>query len=261
LINIEDMSVLETKKIYNSPFIRRCFVGICSFFYEILEIKMESDKEIKIIKVPILPSLTGGTNSDDFINDLFLPDDKYCEQLNYLKHVNLEEIPNQIKGNLKTIPSGTISYDGSIGLMVDDVIADNSRMVHKKIIENNFGDEIREFSSRVEIIPISLSFNVKIRCSSELERLLIFDEILDQRIWKVRKFYISWNGFEKIPCAIEIPDTIEMEKNLNFSYNELEKRPEINFGINFVTYRPIIDKRTTYSKNNKSRNNSFNIND
>lgn len=232
------------KKNNSNVFTRSCIVGICSFFYDILEISETRDNIESIIKIPIFYSKAG---EEQFIKDLYLDTDKYCNELS-----------SNIEGNLKKIPSGVIKLTG-VSVDAANSISGFNRLQYSKEVETEFNIESRDFSSRGELLPHTYDFDITIRCSSDIQRLKIFDALIEQ-LYKARRFYISYKGFNKIKCTIALPEDYTMEKNFAFGYGDNEKRPEINFKVQMYVYRPVIDQSTEYNVNNTVKDFTVTIN-
>jgi len=223
-----------TKKNYDSTFTRRVFVGVVSFLYDVLEIVDVIDGKGVLKKVPIYPSMAGEAQ---FISDLFLNHDFYCDVFT-----------GKIDGNVRSIPSGNIRLN-TVDLQTANVMSGFNRLLYQKEVQTEFDSEIRDFSARGELLPHEFTFQVEIRCGSANERFKVFDALVEQ-LWKPRKFFISYRGFAKIPCVMALPDGYTMDKKISFAYNDNDKRPELSFSLQLVSWRPIVDYTTAYHYNN-----------
>lgn len=234
---------MENKN-YSNVFLRDCIVGACSFLYDLLEITQvngEGQEEKK--KVPIFYSMTG---EEQFLTDYFLNTDKYCNDLSC-----------KIEGNVKKIPSGILTFT-SPNVKATNRTSPYNRIVYARDVDTEVTKERRQFSARGEFLPISALLTIKIKCGSDLERFKIWEEMV-LKLDKVRKFYISNKYLARIPCLIALSDTINLEKNFVFKYNENQKRPELATTLEFVSYLPKIDFSTERPRGEVIQNIDMNI--
>jgi hypothetical protein len=227
-------------------FSRKCIVGLQSFLYDIIEIEDEikDDLEITYKKVPIFYSYTG---SRQYLKDLFLKEEKYCKELCGEK---------KLKGNKIILPSGILKMTGT-NVITGELSNDNVRLKYTELLQTEFGKQLVDKNSRGAIFPTELSFEVVIRSNSELEILQIHDAVIEQLAF-VRVFYISYKGFEKIPCMVEFPTGLSYEKKFSFGIDE-ENTKTLTLSLKMTAYRPVIDKSTEYNSGNTISDPKFNI--
>lgn len=220
------------KKNYHNVFVRNVIVGVSSFLYDIMEIEETINDEDRMKKVPIFYSMSG---SEQFLTDYFLNTDKYHGQLSC-----------KIEGNVNTIPSGVFTIKTG-GISTQDTTSP-SRMVYDKEIETELTNEVRKYSAETEILVETFTLEFTIKASSDIEKWKIYDAIVEN-LYKVKKFYIRYKGFNKLPCLIGFPENYDVQKQIQFRFNDNDKRPQVVFSAELKTTRPIIDKRTETETN------------
>lgn len=230
------------KRTHQKIFTHRVLVGLSSFLYDILEIEEEKDNLPTLIKVPFFVSQAG---EEQFMKDLFLDHDKYKNELSC-----------KIDGNLRRIPRGVINYNG-FDIDSSNLIAGFNRIVYNKEVQGDFADEMREFTSLGDWIPMTYKFDLKIKCSNETQRMNIADTIADE-LYKTRVFYFSYRGFERLRAAVSFPESFDGKKSVPFGYSQNDLHPELSFSMELKTYKPVIDEKTEYHINNTAKKSIIN---
>lgn len=215
------------KKNFDDVFVRNVIVGVSSFFYDSMKIKEVVKGEVNEKKVPIFYSMTG---SEQFLSDYFLNTDKYHNELSC-----------RIEGNVNQIPSGVFTIKTG-GVSTSDTTSP-ARMVYDKEVETEMTTEVRKFSAETEILVETFNLEISIKASSDIEKWKIYDVIIEN-FYKIKKFFIRYKGFEKLPCIIGFPESYDVQKQIQFRYQDDTKRPMIVFNAELKTARPIIDPRT-----------------
>jgi hypothetical protein len=207
-------------------FIRNCIVGMQIMFYETVFIDETVGGKEKKVHIPIFYAKGA---DEQLAHDLFLDKDKYYKEC-------------KVDGNVNKIPSGIFVLAGG-GLLPESTGNRRTRSVYKKKVENDVGEDYREFSARTAWIPHKLPFTLTIRCSNEGQRMKVFDKIVELFSF-VRKFYISYKEFPKIPCFLEFPADFTANRELKYKYNEKQGRPELEMSLVLYADRPIVDLST-----------------
>lgn len=215
-------------KNYDNSFVRNIIVGLSSFLYDVIEIKQTEKGVIKLKRVPFFYSFTG---EEQFITDYFLNTDKYCNVLS-----------PKVEGNVTRIPSGVFSLSNA-GVDPQRLGSGYTRADYKKEFETDFSLEERDMSARTDFVPVSFDFESKVKCGSDIERLKIFEEII-KKFYKVKKFWIKYEGFHKIPVTVSFPDQYNIAKNFQFRYPDNETRPQMIFQLQVIGWLPVIDEKT-----------------
>lgn len=215
-------------KNYDSVFTRNLIVGLASFLYDVIEIKQVEDGVVKLKRIPMFHSMTG---EEQFITDYFLNTDKYCNTLS-----------PKIEGNVTRIPSGIFNIS-NVGINQQSLGSGYTRVDYQKEFDTEFSQEERDMSARTDFIPLQYDMEVKIKCGSDIERLKIFEAFI-KKFWKIKKFYIKYEGFRKLPITISFPDSVNMSKNFVFKYPENDKRPQLVATIQVIAPFPVVDLKT-----------------
>lgn len=222
-------------------FLRRVIVGLASFMYNSIKLTDEVDGNERIRNVRFFYSATG---SEQYITDYFLNTDSCYKYLS-----------TKVEGNVNTIPSGVFNIQ-SPSISTDSTNHGYTRLKHKVRIESEYGAEERDMSSRGTYVPISMNAHFKVKCTSDTERMMVWEEIV-KNLYKQKKYWMRYGGFEKIPVTIMFPEGFGLDKNFEFTAGEGENRPMLEFDVDLITYLPVIDKTTT--RNSGERISVWNI--
>lgn len=215
---------------YDDVFIRRVMVGLCSFLYSTLSIKQVKDDQVTRKKIPFFVAMTHG-NGEQFMQDMYLDTDKYCNDL------------KPVEGNINVIPSGTFMIQ-SAGVSQQDLGSGYTRTIYSKKFDTEFTVEERDMSAFTNFLPIAFTGELKIKCGSEVERMKVFQEFM-AKFYKVKKYWIRYNGFPKLPCMISFSENGEMEKNFTFQYPDGgNNRPILTVSFELTAWMPVIDPST-----------------
>lgn len=226
------MSELTAKNNFDDVFLRNVIVGFSSFIYDIIEIKEYKNNIENIRKVKCFFS-SGG--DQQMLYDFFSDNHLYYNQLS-----------SKLEGNYKSIPSGIfIISDG--GLSSSGLSGGFERMEFERESENEYGVEVQTVSAMTQLINEEFSVDLEIKCSSEIERLKVYDTILEN-FYKVRKFFIRYKGFNKLPITVTFPEQMSGERNIKFRTNSQEKILILKVSLKLMTSRPIVDETTVMLK-------------
>ncbi len=215
-------------------FIRNVYVGIQQFFHNKLKhVQVEGDKKVTY-DVPFYASMTG---DEQFLMDYYFKVTDKCKEI-------------EVKSTTVPVPSGIFNLR-DLTISSQDLMNKFERALYTRKIENEYGEEVRMFSARTSMIPVLLSFNAKVKSSSENMKFRLWQNIV-RTLYKVRKFYITFEGYSRIPCLITLPENYTMEKEFQFTTPDSNnKRPMIEFGFEVLTYLPDPDLDTEFATDNK----------
>lgn len=215
-----------TEKNFDDVFTRSIIVGLSSFMYDVIQIKETKNGETAFKKVPFFYTMTG---EEQFLTDYFLNTDKYCSELSH-----------KIEGNVTRIPSGRFNITGA-GITTDDIGSGYTRANYDKKVETEFTREIRSMSARTTFLPMKYDIEMKVKSGSDLERLKIFEAVV-KKLYKIKKFNVRYEGFNKLPCLVSFPESMNIQKNFVFQYPADDKRPLLLFNVEVLGYMPVIDQ-------------------
>jgi hypothetical protein len=212
--------------------------------YEVVKIPyIKENGEVETKDLRFAYSRTG---EQQFIQDFFLDNDTCYKELGC-----------KVNGITNTIPFGIVMMK-AVTIDNSSLISGDNRLLHQEEVITEFGEEMRNYATRGELRPHKINFDVKIKCGSDLERLVIFETISDI-FYKARKFYISWAGFEMLDCLVSFPEDISMEKQFEFKAEDNEKHPLLEFSLEVFTYKPVLKRETAFEYANYITNKVVNI--
>lgn len=214
-------------------FIRNVMAGTQGFFDKKIYYKQTEKGKTEKINVPFYTSYTG---DEQFLMDYYYDPDPACGF-------------KKIEGTTNVIPSGVFTLQ-SPSLPSQELMNKYERATYNAKFENEFGEEIRDMSARTFFIPVLFEFNGTIKTSSDNMRFKIWQSLI-RTLYKVKKFYIQFEGFSRIPCLITFPENYNMPKEFQFEYEADNKRPTIEFSFEVLTYLPDPDFETEVFRGNK----------
>ena len=231
-MNSKNKNEFTIKKNYDDIFLRNIIVSFSYFMYDILEItEVRNNQEIKK-KVKCFHSSTG---DQQFLTDFYLDNHQYYK-----------EFTGKIEGNYKQIPSGVFTIESS-GINNSQLSGGFERMEFVADVETEFGTAQETFSAMTQFYPEEFTVNLEIKASSEAERMKIYDALIE-KLYKIRKFYFRYKGFNKIPCHVTFPENPNSDHNFKFRTNANDKLPMLKCSLKLTTSRPIIDETTVMKK-------------
>jgi len=155
-----------------------------------------------------------------------------------------EELDPKLDGNYEQVPGASMRFTGS-GIVTDEMGSKYQRSIYTKNVKTEHGTDTRLMSARTLWIPVNVNFEVKIKCSSDIERLKIWQECV-RRLYKTIKFHIRFEGFAKIPAIAGFPENLDLSKEFSWGFpaNDDNTRPILMFDIEVRTYLPDVDQTT-----------------
>ena len=224
--------------------IRSIIVGTLSVFKDRIKYKqfIESN-EFRNIDIPFYTSYTG---EEDFLYDFF----KNTEH-SLSSAVSAEGIYDSYPRGVITMTSIDIDSGSLVNKYVRTEVA-------KKVDDNVY----KMYSYETMIVPIKVSFDVVISCSSSIEMFMI-TEALIETLYKNTSFYINFGDSYQIRVAasLEIPENFTQDKLFEFSFSD-KKIHKINFSIEVASSIPILDMKSELflgDKMNTITNSMYNI--
>ena len=120
--------------------------------------------------------------------------------------------------------------------------SDMSQPYSRGIYERKDGDNIRGFNAEINRIPLNISMTCHYVLSNMNEALILAQELIDKLAFQTY-FNITYLG-QKIECAIQIPDNINIDMNkIEFEGGETNVK-HIDIDLNILTSYPIINTRS-----------------
>jgi hypothetical protein len=197
-------------------------VGLLNFLTDKVQIKqaIQADEE-RLVPIPFYPRFYG---DDRFAQDFFLLYGSDCDGFKYAE------------GNYDPVPRGIIDLTS---------LTINSSALTNKFVRGTYNKEvagqIQAYSSYLNVIPLSLVWDVEIITASVGESFKIVQQII-ATFYKAATFSVDYNGF-RVPCQIGFAQDYNIEKPITFSYGE-DNNIFVKFTIEMEAYQPITDPKT-----------------
>jgi len=217
---------------YNTDdvFLRELIIAFIRSLNEKLTYYQTNDQQQLLeVYVPFYFSLTG---DEPFLEDFFVE----------YKNCSTDEI--HAEGNYDIIPRGTVSFT-SCEINVQSLTNKYVRMTYTK---EDVTGEMKSFSSHVNSIPLSVSFNVGIKADTLLDAFKLHQNVI-QTFYKTYTFSFDHDGI-RIPCQVGFPDSYEIIKAGEFTYSTNPQFVEFNFSASIETYLPDKDLTTERFRGN-----------
>jgi hypothetical protein len=108
---------------------------------------------------------------------------------------------------------------------------------------------MKTYSSYLAPIPISQTFNVRIKVDTEIEVFKIQARVIEL-LFKNFVYYFEYNGF-RIPCQGSMPDSVGgRQKIFSYSYGSARESITLSFAVAVETYLPQLDLSTERFRGN-----------
>ena len=192
-----------------------------------------SDTEKDVIEVPWFPVRS--------LDERFLQD--------YFKFWNDCIHPKLSDGNYDVVPRGIVTL-ASKGIESSSL---TQRFVRGSYVKEIDG-KLETFNSYINSIPIKMSFDCELVCSSYTDAFKIEQTILET-FYKVQIFNVTFKGF-RIPVQVGFPEDFGLEKTFEYSYSD-DNETNIKFSLELETYYPVMDK--TSERHNSNRMDGFSL--
>lgn len=217
------MSQFNNTYNYHDSKIRSIIIAVLGEFQNKIKIRQYTDNnEYTIHAIPFYYSLTG---AEDFLLDHFMSTD-YSALSN-----------NEIDNNYEIIPRGIITMT-SLDIDSGSLMNRHVRVeIPKKVDETTY----KMYSYETMIIPLNLSFDVKVICNSNIEMLKI-TEVLISEMYKVNNFYVDFGGYH-VRGSMNLPESFDREQLFEFSFTD-KKVYDIAFSVEVQTSFPVFDEKS-----------------
>lgn len=212
---------------YDDAFLRCVIIGFIGYFYE-NNISYDAiiKGEPKKIVCPVFYSQSGKQQA---VSDQYL---------------NVHQFYNsgdKIEGIYNQIPSGTFTIS-NVKIQNQTFSGGHERIQYTLLEETPLGYETITYASLGFFAAQEMSAQLTIKCSSEIERMKLHDQIITT-YYKVKKYFISFSGIQAIPVHIEFPESSEGLPAVSFRTNESQEL-ELKYNLILKTSFPILDYST-----------------
>lgn len=217
---------------YNTDevFLRGLITSLLRSFNEKLKYTQVNDQQqVLEVFVPFFYSLTG---DEPFLQDFFI------------HYRNCETDQIIAEGNYDVIPRGVVSLQSS---EINTASLGNKFVRTSYAVETTKG-EMKTFSSYTNSVPLNLSFNITIKVDTLLDAFKIYQSVITT-FYKTYSFSFEFEGY-RVPAQVGFPESYEMTKQLEFSYNNNPQLIEFRFTVAVETYFPEKDLTTERFRGN-----------
>lgn len=217
------MSAYNNEFNYHDSKIRSIIVSVLGEFQNKLKIRQYTDSnEYEEFIVPFFYSLTG---ADDFLLDHFMTPD-YSE-------LSSQELEN----NYEPIPRGVLTMT-SLEIDAGSLINRHVRVsIPVKVDETTY----KMYSYETMIVPVNLSFDIRIVCNSNIEMLKITEKLISD-MYKTNNFYVDFGGYH-VRGSMNLPESFEREQLFEFGFTD-KKQYDITFSVEVSTSFPVFDEKS-----------------
>ena len=211
-------------------FLRGVILGLLRNLNEKLTYtQINQQQQVLKVYIPFFYSLAG---DESFLQDF------------YLDYLDCDGNSPFAEGNYDIIPRGVISLSG-VNIETGSLTNGFVRATYN--VEDVQGN-MKAFSAYTTSIPLSMTFDVKMRADTLLDTFKIFQSVI-QVFYKVFSFSVEFGGM-RIPVQVGFPEQYPNDKQLEFSYLNTQKYIETNFTIAVETYYPQKDLETERFRGN-----------
>jgi len=211
-------------------FLRGVILGLLKNLNErVTYTQINQQQQLLEIYIPFFYSLAG---DESFLQDF------------YLDYQDCDGNSPFAEGNYDIVPRGVITLSG-VNIETSSLTNNFVRATYN--VEDLQGN-MKAFSSYTTSIPLSMTFDVKLRADTLLDTFKIFQSVI-QVFYKVFNFSVEFGGM-RVPVQVGFPEQYPNDKQLEFSYLNTQKYIETSFTIAVETYYPQKDLATERFRGN-----------
>lgn len=224
------MSGFLEKYNVDEVFLRGIIVGLLRSLNEkVTYTQINQQQQILQVYIPFFYSMSG---DETFLQDF------------YMDYLDCDGNSPFAEGNYDIIPRGVVTLTG-VNIETSGLTNGYVRATYN--IEDLQG-QMKAYSAYTTSIPLSMSFDIKLRADTLLDTFKIFQAVI-QTFYKVFSFNVEFGGM-RIPVQVGFPEQYQNDKQLEFSYSNTQKWIETNFSIAVETYYPQKDLETERFRGN-----------
>jgi len=224
------MSGFLEKYNINEVFLRGIIVGLLRSLNEkVTYTQINEQQEILEVYIPFFYSMSG---DESFLQDF------------YLDYLDCDGNSPFAEGNYDIIPRGVVTLTG---VNIDTASITNGFVRATYNVETVEG-QMKAFSAYTSSIPLSMTFDIKLRADTLLDTFKIFQSVI-QTFYKVYSFNVEFGGM-RVPVQVGFPEQYQNDKQIEFSYLSTQKYIETTFSIAVETYYPQKDIATERFRGN-----------
>jgi len=214
-------------------FLRNATLSLLDLLNREIVIYLKRGDSVEEHTVPIFYNFGG---DEGFMKDFFLELPTDC---NY---------PNFAEGNYEQMPRGIVTLD-SFQIKTGDLTNKFVRGSFNQETRNeNEQKQIKAYSSRLFVLPMSLTYSLKIESDNINKTFKIIERVFDF-YYKNQVRYFQFRGI-RIPMQITFPENAQFQKSYSFVYSD-QNMVTTTFSLSVETYFPSFDDYSTFYKGNK----------
>lgn len=233
------MATYNVKFNKDDSVIRHVIIGLLAdlnnkvYFYR----QLDNDTRVEV-DVPFYYAIAGDA---DFLKDNFL----------FLTRDGLRCEPDDVKadGNYDKVPRGVVNFES--------MTIDSSKLVNKRIrgsyTKMDANGAMQGYNAEFEMIPITISVNVEIITSSQLDNFKIAERII-KRLYKSNQYNIEvgdlYEGTYRLPSYYAMPEDYSTERPVEFSFDSNEGY-KVTFPIEINSFIPSFEWDTEMHVGNR----------
>ena len=224
------MSGFLEKYNVDEVFLRGIIVGLLRNLNErVTYTQINQQQQILQVYIPFFYSMSG---DETFLQDF------------YLDYLDCDGQSPFAEGNYDVIPRGIITLTG-VNIETASLTSGFVRATYN--VEDLQG-QMKAYSAYTTSIPLSMTFDVKLRADTLLDTFKIFQAVI-QTFYKVFSFSVEFGGM-RVPVQVGFPEQYQNDKQLEFSYLNTQKWIETTFSVAVETYYPQKDLETERFRGN-----------
>ncbi len=219
--------------------VRHIIIGLLADLNNKVYFYRQVDNNTRVaIDVPFYYSITG---DDQFLRDHFL--------FSTVDGVDCLPDPAMADGNYDKIPRGVAN--------LSSMQIDSSKLVNRRIRGNytklNDQGAMEGYNSEFTMIPVTLSFDIEVLVSSQLDALKITEMII-KKMYKSNYFNVEVGhlneGTYKIASYYSLPEEFTQERPIEFTFDDKGKY-KVTFPIEVNSFIPVFEFDTEMHAGNR----------
>ena len=224
------MSGFLEKYNVDEVFLRGIIVGLLRNLNErVTYTQINQQQQTLQVYIPFFYSMSG---DETFLQDF------------YLDYLDCDGQSPFAEGNYDVIPRGIVTLTG----VNIDTASLTSGFVRATYNVEDLQGQMKAYSAYTTSIPLSMTFDVKVRADTLLDTFKIFQSVI-QVFYKVFSFSVEFGGM-RVPVQVGFPEQYQNDKQLEFSYQNTQKWIETTFSVAVETYYPQKDLETERFRGN-----------
>lgn len=237
--NLYSMASYNVKYNSDDSVVRHIIIGLLADLNNKVYFYRQLDNNNRVtIDVPFYYSITG---DDQFLRDNFL--------FSTVDGVDCLPEPAMADGNYDKIPRGVAN--------LDSIQIDASKLVNRRIRGNytklNDQGAMEGYNAEFMMIPITLSFDIEVLVSSQLDALKITEMII-KKLYKSNYFNVEVGhlneGTYKIASYYALPEDFTQERPIEFTFDDKGKY-KVTFPIEVNSFMPVFEFDTEIHAGNR----------